>query len=80
MASGQKTMKQPAEPRFDAGEDEREEGYKDGMHTASVLVDEVLQAVRVDVENADLSPVAATAAKMTIEAISRLLYERKVAL
>lgn len=44
---------------------------------ASLLVDEVLQDVRVDLENADLSEVASTAARMTLEMVSRLWYERK---
>lgn len=57
--------------------DPREDGFKDGMHSADLIFDEVLQAIRVDLENADLDPVANTAAKMTIEAIGRLWYERK---
>ena len=45
------------------------------MHM-SLLVDECLMAVRVDLENCDLDPVADTAARMALEMFSRLWYER----
>jgi hypothetical protein len=63
-----------------AGEADHEAGFKDGMHTASMVVDEVLHDLRVDLENADLDPTANTAVRMTLEMVSRLWYERKGAM
>ena len=56
---------------------QRLSGFKDGYYAASVTVDEVIQAVRVDIENADLSGAAQTAAKLALEMVGRLWYERK---
>ena len=61
-------------------EDAHEAGFKDGMHTASMVVDDVLHDLRCDLENADLDPTANTAVRMTLEMVSRLWYERKGAM
>lgn len=57
--------------------DPSDEAFRDGYYAASVTVEEVLQAVRVDIENAGLSGAAETAAKLAVEMVSRLWYERK---
>ena len=62
------------------GEGEREAGFKDGMYSASVALDEVLRDARNDIENMALDPVADTAARMMVEYVSRLWYERKGAM
>ena len=53
------------------------QAFRDGYYAASVTVEEVLQAVRVDIENAGLGEAANTAAKLAVEMVSRLWYERK---
>ena len=51
--------------------------FRDGYYAAAVTVQEVLQAVRMDIESAGLGKAAETAAKLAVEMVGRLWYERK---